>query len=195
MKKVILMLLVFGLALAFSIAALAEEKVLYDFETGLEGWEIPDWAHEQDDYVADSVDASSDFASKGKNSLKVTANFPGKKWTGAIAEIQEYFDWTPYTTVSCDLLVPEDAEPGLKAKIILTVGDEWKWTEMSRSFKLKPGEWITISANLRPGSMDWKRTHPTDEFRQDIRKLDIRVESNMKPAYSGPIYIDNVRVE
>jgi hypothetical protein len=34
----------------------------------------------------------------------------------------------------------------------------------------------------------------TEAFRQDIRKIDIRVESNNKPAYSGPFYIDNIRV-
>jgi len=28
-----------------------------------------------------------------------------------------------------------------------------------------------------------------------VRKLGIRIESNMRPVYSGPIYIDNIRVE
>ena len=53
------------------------------------------------------------------------------------------------------------------------------------------GVWTHISANLKPGSADWKRTKPTDEFRADVRKIAVRVESS-KPAYSGPIYIDNV---
>ncbi|HPN73549.1 MAG TPA: hypothetical protein PKZ41_06080, partial [Candidatus Omnitrophota bacterium] len=75
-----------------------------------------------------------------------------------------------------------------------TVGDNWQWVEMSRSYDLKPGEWVTVEADIAPGSIDWRRVEVGEAFRQDIRKIDIRVESNNKPAYSGPFYIDNVRV-
>ena len=91
--------------------------------------------------------------------------------------------------------MPEDASFGLRAKLILTVGEDWQWTEMSRLVKLEPGEWTTVSASLAAGSSDWRRTQVTEEFRSDIRKLGIRIESNMRPVYSGPIYIDNVRLE
>ena len=91
--------------------------------------------------------------------------------------------------------MPEEAPFGLKAKFILTVGEDWAWTEMSRSVKLIPGEWTTISASIIPGSNDWRKSQVTDAFRADLRKLGIRIESNMQPTYSGPIYIDNVRVE
>ena len=121
--------------------------------------------------------------------------FPAKKWSAAIAEIMEYLDLTPYSKLSCDIFILPDAPDSLKAKIILTVGDDWKWTEMSRAVKLEPGKWTTITADLAPGSVDWKRTQVTDEFRADVRKMDIRIESNGKTEYKGPIYIDNVRVE
>ena len=65
---------------------------------------------------------------------------------------------------------------------------------MSRSFPLIPGEWITIEANLEPGSYDWKRVVPDETFAEDVRKIAIRVESNRKPKYEGVFYIDNVRV-
>ncbi len=109
--------------------------------------------------------------------------------------MQEYFDWTPYNIISADVFLPEDAPFGLRANFILTVGEDWKWTEMTRSSKLIPGEWITITASIIPGSTDWRRTQVTDEFRANVRKLGIRLESNMRPAYSGPVYIDNVRLE
>jgi len=195
MKKIMAVAILAALVLGCQLAAHAAPKVLYDFETDLQGWEIPDWAFEQDDYVGESVSQSTDFASSGKGSMKVVANFKGGAWQGAIVEVMEYMDWTPFKTVSADFYIPADAPVGLKAKMILTVGDDWTWTEMSKSVKLEPGKWVTVTANLLPGSMDWKRTNPTDEFRADVRKLDLRVESNKKPAYNGTFYIDNVRVE
>ena len=40
-------LLLFAVLVVFFAGALhAEEVVLFDFENGLEGWEIPDWAFE-----------------------------------------------------------------------------------------------------------------------------------------------------
>ena len=169
--------------------------VIFDFEKHTPYWEIPDWCFEKQDYVAKDLDFSSQFANEGSSSLQLLADFPGKKWSAAYLEVQEYFDWTPYKSVSADVYIPADAPYGLKAKIILTVGDDWKWTEMSRMARLTPGEWTTIAANLNPGSTDWRRTEVTDEFRADVRKLGIRVESNMRPVYNGFIYIDNVRLE
>jgi len=171
-----------------------EEKVLFNFEKDTQGWEVPEWALEQQDYVGKSVEVSSDFSKSGEKSLKLIANFPGKVWTAALAENFEYFDWTPYKEIACDAYIPQDAPKGLKAKIILTVGENWKFTEMSRSIPLLPGEWITISASLVPGSEDWKKTVVDDDFRKDVRKIAVRIESNRQPVYDGSIYLDNFRV-
>ncbi len=187
---VILVLLVLGANPGF-----CEPKVLFGFEENSPYWEIPDWCFEKDDYVGKNITNSSQFANEGKCSLEVLTDFPGKKWTAAYLEVQEYFDWTPYKSISADVYIPADAPYGLKSKIILTVGDDWKWTEMSRFVKLAPGEWTTISGSIIPGSTDWRRTEVTDEFRADVRKLGIRVESNMRPVYNGSIYIDNVRLD
>ncbi len=170
-------------------------KVIFGFEENIPSWEIPDWSFEKDDHVAESIAISNKFTKEGKSSLEVMANFPGKKWTAAYVEIQQFFDWTPYKTISADIYLPKDAPFGLQARFILTVGKDWTWTEMARLVKVVPGEWTTVSASLIPGSTDWRRTEVTDEFRADVRKLGIRIESNMKPVYSGPIYIDNVRLE
>ena len=193
MKKLFLIAAVCAIiTLIASGSAFSADKVLYNFEAkDTEGWEIPDWAYEQDDYMGEELDVSRDVAKNGKQSLMLTVNFPGNKWNGAVTEIMEYFDWTPYSTISCDVFVPKDAPVGLRVKMILTVGENWEWIEQSRSVRLKPGEWTTLSANLKPGSADWRRIKPTDEFRADVRKIAIRVETN-KPAYKGPIYIDNI---
>jgi hypothetical protein len=106
----------------------------------------------------------------------------------------EYFDWTPYRAISVDIYVPPTTPVGLKGKIVLTVGENWKFIEMARSIQLIPGQWVTITGNLAVGSEDWKKTIVDDNFRKDVRKLAIRVESNKKPEYTGPIYIDNVKL-
>ena len=194
MKKGLLVLVALAFMLS-SVAVYAEEvNVLFDFEGGLQGWEIPDWAYEKPDHVQQEIESSSDVSSNGNNSLLMMTDFPGGRWTGAIIEIMQYFDWSDYSTVACDIYIPKDAPLCLKSKMIVTFGDSWKWVEMSKSFSLVPGEWVTLTADLRPGSIDWRRIQVDESFRSDIRKLDIRVESNNKPAYTGPVYIDNVRV-
>ncbi len=194
MKKVLLALVVIGMVFAGALSHAEEQTVLFGFEGGLQGWEIPDWAYEKPDHVQKEINVSNKYASEGASSLEIQAEFPGGRWTGAITEIMQYFDWTDFSKISCDIYLPKEAPLGLTGKIILTVGDSWKWVEMSRSFALKPGEWTTISADIKPGSIDWRRVQVDDAFRQDVRKIDIRVESNNKPAYTGPIYIDNIRV-
>ena len=177
-----------------STAPITEERTFYDFERGLGGWEIPMWAEGKIDHVAKNLQTSQDVASKGNSSMKMDTEFPGGMWTAGLVEIQQYLDLSPYRVIRADIYLPQGAPLGLKGKIILTVGDSWKWVEMSRSYALKPGEWVTLTADLTPGSVDWRRIQVDDAFRQDVRKIDVRVESNNKPAYTGPIYIDNIRV-
>ena len=195
MRSVGCALLVTGLVLGIVTIGLCEQKVLFGFEEEFPTWEIPDWCFEKEDYVGESFAISQKVANEGKSSFELMTDFPGKRWTAAYVEVQEYFDWTAYSQISADIYVPEEASFGLRAKFIITVGDDWKWTEMSRLTKLVPGQWTTISASIVPGSNDWRRTQVTDEFRADIRKLGIRVESNMRPVYSGPVYIDNIRLD
>ncbi|MFH1784644.1 MAG: hypothetical protein ABH868_07150 [bacterium] len=171
-----------------------DEEVLFSFEGSLDNWEVPDWAWEKADHVAEDTIVSKSFATDGANSLEVKSNFPGKKWTAAYLEYVEYFDWSNYSEVAVDFYIPKDTPVGLMGKIILTVGEDWKWVEMRRPTLLKPGEWVTVRADLMSGSTDWRRVQPDDEFRMDVRKIGLRVESDKKPVYEGPFYIDNVRL-
>ncbi len=178
-----------------SLEPITEERTFYDFETvDLNGWEVPMWAQGKSDHVAKEIGASTDVASKGKSSMKIMTDFPGDNWAAALVEIQQYLNLRPYRVMRADIYLPEDAPIGLKAKIILTVGSNWKFVEMSRSVPLIPGEWTMVEANIEPGSYDWKRIVPDEEFAEDVRKVAIRIVSNRKPKYTGPIYVDNVRV-
>ena len=59
---------------------------------------------------------------------------------------------------------------------------------------LTPGQVTTVTANLAPGSKDWKNTLVDDNFRKDVRKFGVRVENN-KSEWKGMYYVDNIRLE
>ncbi|MEA3489851.1 MAG: hypothetical protein U9R44_05900 [Candidatus Omnitrophota bacterium] len=169
-------------------------KTLYDFEIDNDGWEIPAWELEKTDHVARWLKKTKGPASKGNGSLELCAEFPGQRWTAALAEIQQYLDLREYGHISVDIYLPPDCPAGLRGKLILTVGEDWRFVEMARSVRLEPGSWTTISADLSEQSIDWKRAKVDDAFKGDVRKIAVRIESNKKPAYSGPVYIDNISV-
>jgi hypothetical protein len=180
--------------LTLTVHATDGELVIFDFEAGTEEWVIPDWAKKSEDYVGKELTPSATFVSHGTGSVQVMAEFPGIRWTGAYVERPMYVtDWTPYGSISVDVYLPEYAPNGLGGRFILTVGEKWEWTEVNRSIPLTPGQWTTLTANLKPGSQDWK-FFPSDAFRKDVRKIGLRIESDKQPAYTGPLFIDNVRL-
>ncbi len=161
-----------------SMAPITEERIYYNFENDLDGWEVPMWAHGKSDYVVkEDVTVSEDAALDGKKSMKVMVDFPGGTWTAALVEIQQYLNISPYRVIRANIYLPKNAPHGLKAKLILTVGDNWKFVEMSRSVPLIPGEWIMINATIEPGSYDWKRIVPDEKFAEDVRKIAVRIEA------------------
>ncbi|MFH1783888.1 MAG: hypothetical protein ABH868_03205, partial [bacterium] len=172
----------------------SSEKVVFGFEDGTGSWGIPDWAWGVEVYVAEEIYVSDKYASEGANSLKVKANFPGKRWTTAYVENIEQFDCSDSCDIAVDIYIPEGSPAGLVGKIILAVGEEWRWTEMIRPVRLVPGEWTTVRASLLPGSIDWQGGRSDEDFRAGIRKIGIRVDSDKSPVYKGDFYIDNIRL-
>jgi hypothetical protein len=77
--------------------------------------------------------------------------------------------------------------------IILTQGEDWEFNEMSRPFRLDPGEWTTVYADISENSLDWRRKKIGPHFRKDIRKIAVRIESS-RNRYRGPVYIDNIKL-
>lgn len=170
-------------------------KILYDFETSKDGWEIPAWAFDKEDHRQRSMMISSDISSNGQKSLRVDSDFIPGVWVASLAEIQHYLDLSDYEAIAVDIYLPSDApKRGFRAKLILTVGEDWRFVEMSRSVRLEPGKWTYILASLRSDSKDWKWTKVDNEFKNDVRKISLRVEYEGNLAYSGPVYIDNFRV-
>ena len=173
----------------------SREIVLFGFEKDPQGWEIPDWAMDKPDCVARQVGVSEFHSSEGKYSLEADVEFSGgPKWEGAYVErIVDVTDWSPFKYLSLDIFLPKNAPQGLRARVILTIGDSWKWTESNKALPLTPGEWTVVKLDLTPESMAWRR-FVDDAFRADVRKMGLRIESNGKILYKGPIYIDNVKL-
>ncbi len=175
---------------------LTDEKVLFDFEKGPEGWRIPDWAFGKADNAAVGVVWTPEHSSRGRNGLKLVTDFPPKKWNGAYVEIERepgaFMDFNGFDLLEVDVFLPENAPMKLKAQFILTVGEDWTWTEMRQEVELTPGEWTKLKADVRNTSLSWKAPM-TDEIRADVRKLGVRIQSNSTP-YLGPVYFDNVRL-
>ena len=187
--------LLIGVSFAVGVPCEAQEAslIIFDFEDGVQEWVVPEWALTSSDYGGKTLAASKDFLSHGAGSLQFLVQFPGGKWSGAYLERMMYVtDWSPFQSISVDIYLPYNTPQGLKARFILTVGKDWTWTEMNRGIALTPDQWTTITANLKPGSLDWS-FFPTDEFRKDVRKIGIRIESD-SPAYSGAVYLDHVRL-
>ncbi len=196
MNKPLVTFLILSVLLSlFQVNAFSGEIVLYSFEKDPQGWEVPDWTLEKSDYVGEEVSISEFYVSDGKYSLELRADFPGgSDWRGAYAECTTgVSDWSIYDKLSADIYLPKETPHGLRARIILTVGDDWTWTEMNKSVSLVPGEWTIIKVDLSSDSLDWRR-FVTDEFRKDVKKVGIRVESNGGVDYKGSIYIDNIKL-
>lgn len=190
----------------------AEDKIRFDFEGSLEKWKIPDWAYYQNDHKAISVELSDKMASSGENSLEMMCEFPGNKWIAALVEYNTdndttYLDLSGYKSISVDVYLPKKAPRDLiQARIILTVGDGWHFTEMRYAVPLERGKWTTIKAKLdtpEDESSEWKgRKEKKLIYHQDkVKKIAVRIEYDAAPPhrigskYHGPIYIDNLVIE
>jgi len=173
----------------------SKEYVLYSFEKDPQGWEIPDWTFAKKDHIGKQIGISEHQASEGMYALEIDSEFTGGPgWECTYIEcVVDITDWSPFSYVSADIFLPKEAPRGLRAKIILTVGDNWRWTEMNKTVPLAPGEWTVVKADITSASLNWRR-FIDDAFRSDVRKIGIRIESNGKIAYKGPIYIDNVKL-
>ena len=190
--------------------------VLHDFEEDAQGWAIPRWSCEKNDYSCKVVNISHDVASLGKGSLKLEVDFKKDSWYAAVTEVEGPFDLSKYKTIACDVFLPEGAPEGIEARIALSVGENWLWIETEDPVELVPNKWVTIKAGLRSGSNDWKTVEMiermgkdgkfrgnvkheynvpmTDAYRADVRTIAVRAEA-YRVDYRGPIYVDNMRVQ
>lgn len=175
----------------------AVKVIHFSFEKSSEGWEIPRWVLKKGDYVGTWLNLKSQLPKRPKPGLELVTNFEGKRWQSAIVEIKKDFNLISYQILLCDLYIPENAPRGISARLILTSGENWLWTEMATPIQLKPGSWTTISADLRFSQKLWRNEKDFQmidrNFKSNIKKIGIRIESD-RIKYTGPIYINNVKI-
>ncbi|MFH1837823.1 MAG: hypothetical protein ABH862_06915 [Candidatus Omnitrophota bacterium] len=191
-----------------------EDVVLYDFETDQGGWDFPDWAFSEADYVCKSITLSDKLFSSGKKSLALEVDFTGNGFCSAIVETQAKMDLEKYNSLSCDIIMRGKAKKGVKARFIIFTGEEMTWTEMNETVSIGKDKWKTLTADITEGSL-WKRLKYfertgadgkkimggyryikvplTKDMKKDIRALAIRIESE-SIRYKGTVYLDNIHV-
>ena len=180
--------------------------VKFDFEKTDEGWKVPEWSFDQDDYVGESSEISSDVALSGVNSLKVDCAFPGNEWKAAIVEFESEISLEGYKEVVVNIYLPDDARNDLMyARLIITAGP-WLFIEMKEPVKLRPGEWNKIVAKIdlsgRKELVYWDCKSKETCIRQNIdevRKIAVRIEYDSNnaqtgPPYVGPVYLDDIEI-
>lgn len=165
----------------------------YDFEEDNQNWEIPDWEFKKTLHPAMSLKRTGKMASKGHSSLELSLVFKKDNCSAAYIETERYVNLEHNDVIRIDLYVPPDAPKRLRAKFVLTTGENWQFMEMARGKRLIPGTWTTLTANISEKSIDWQSAHIDKHFKTDIRKIALKIES-FHLAYSGPIYVDNIRV-
>ncbi len=177
-------------------APVAIGRVLFDFENDLEGWRIPEWATVKKDNALTEVASSGEQASHGARSLRMSTEFDASMWSGAYVEIErqsgEFMNFNGHDAIQVSVYLPFSAPKKLKGEIILTVGEDWSWTEMRQPVELKAGAWTTVTADISDKSVAWK-IPMNDAVRGDVRKLGVRVSANYL-GYHGPVYIDDLRL-
>jgi len=203
--------LILTVTLACSLYAVdafgAPSSITFDFENDTQNWNIADWAGEQKDCVAKSLELSNEKVSKGANSLKIMCAFPGDKWTQVPLEFVRDMDLTGYKSISADIFLPKQARSSLfQARIILTVGPWW-FVEMKAPVPLRHGEWTTVTAKLDVSDLDeaglWRVKDKSQGLLANInrvRKITVRIEynastKNADAPYKGPVYVDHIVIE
>ncbi|HNX91853.1 MAG TPA: hypothetical protein PKY78_07370 [Candidatus Omnitrophota bacterium] len=182
-----------------SCDAAAQDKMVYNCSRYIHNWGIPEWSGEKADHINPVLSIDENFGDKQDSmSLKLNLSFSGEAWSAGIIEANGVFDLTLYRALTFSVYLPSDAPKGIEARAIIVSGDDFKWIEMGRSFVVEPGRKTVIKANLKNGCRDWRikgeQIVLTEALKQDIRKVAIRIESNVV-KYDGPIYLDDIQIE
>ncbi|MEA3488976.1 MAG: hypothetical protein U9R44_01355 [Candidatus Omnitrophota bacterium] len=189
--KIIIALFVSGV---ICINAYSQQKIVYNCEQYIRNWKIPEWSIMKDDHISPILALDKNFTEQGDLSIKLTVSFSGESWSAGIVETEGLFDLTLYKAFSCEIYLSKPAPKGIEARIII-VTDKFKWIEMSDPVALSPGRRTTVSANLKHGNHSWRSEEGcvriTDHLKATIRKIAIRIESNIV-KHEGPVYIDKI---
>lgn len=179
--------LLFALALSGAAPARADDLLLFDFE---EAADIEAWTNLEPEGTgtkepAARIERSTDMASSGKHSLKIT--FGGGAWP-TLTTTSVTSDWNPWETFEADVAVGRACVVGftvLQERSQRGEGYEESTSRWTKTVFLKPGK-NHISLALRPGS-----GNPLDPKRGKVVRFEIFMYN---PHADEAVYIDNIRL-
>ena len=177
------------LLIGASTASSAAPTVVFNFEsaaqvtTSIDGWQDGSCRAVSWLGAAGAPSQSNVRASEETYSLALPVNFTGGSWdqTGIDCPLAwpKPWDLSAYATISADVWVPFD---GVTADI--GFNDSWN---PGPSRTLSSG-WNTVSSSILPGG-DFGASGVSS-----AKEILIRVIGHGPAAYTGPVYIDNVRL-
>lgn len=169
------MLLAIAVVLA-PAASLAAATILYDFESGTEGW-VTEWG------LKGQPTTSTRYTRHGDNSLLLEHNFTKKEnniGTRIVFDEAQDFAVKPgFAGFSAWVYFPSGN--GWEAQIYMHTGDEWKWS------------FGKLYSDLQPG---WHQIFMRAEEIEDagrVRDLGIQIK-NHKLNGDASIYIDRIEM-
>lgn len=174
-------------ALLLGTDTTSTEKILFDFEDAadLKSWsslEVPDPKRKE---PAAKVELSTDHATAGKHSLKIT--FAGGTWP-TLTTTQVLDDWQSFHSFQADVTVARRCVVGftaLQEKSSRGDGYDHGVTRWCKTEFCQPGK-NTITAGLHPN--DWSSINP--KFGKVVR-FEIFVHS---PHEGETVHVDNIRL-
>ena len=192
-KYAVIVIIVLFLSCIFGTIVFSQEIMMYGFEDNNQGWEVPFWSCEKNEYKTGEVNISKEVSRQGKSSLEMIVDFPGNRWSAGIVEVEGNFDLSESKYIIFDIYIPETAPKCLETKIILAL-EGYHWLEMNKTFNLEPGKWKRVKASLKKNCKWWTNCGQiklTQSLKREIYKIGIRIESN-NIRYAGPVFIDNI---
>jgi hypothetical protein len=183
-----------ALALALILAApalAADDRLVDGFEDDAAAtrWSLAAWADAglDESGAVMAVAPTASGATEGEAALAVPLRFAGQGYAQAFVSRETSEDLGAAAAVAIDVTVPPDA-PALGAKIILTLGPGYAWTEPNTAQPLAPGATTTVRLDLA-GAVD----PPVDPaLFADVRGIGLKVDAS-GATWRGAISIDNLR--
>jgi hypothetical protein len=127
--------------------------------------------------------------------LRIDVAIPGEAGVGAALD-NGCGRWHPFTSLNLSVYVPPEAPAGLRLIVYLRDAD-LNYFQHVHVATLPSGTWTDVELDLTDRSRDWEPVGhymPWDGYcRQDVQEVGVKFYSDV--PYSGPLYVDRVRVE
>jgi len=129
-------------------------------------------------------------ATEGGWALSVPVRFAGQGYAQAYVGRAARFSFRGSARLVADVTLPSGAPPGLRAKLILFLGPDARWTEPPEVAALAPGATVQVSLPLA-GAFD---PAPERAAYGDVRGYGLKIEGSGL-TWDGALGLDRVRLE